>query len=230
MKLLEATMEEVGGKVGLLPIGSVEQHGPHLPMGTDSIIAEEVARRVEERFPEHVLLFPTLYVGCSMEHKGFPFLGVRYVTMVNYLLDLLESSKSLNLRGLVIVNGHGGNESVLDIVQREFNFSSPPFKVHVVNLVGKDAHLFGNVDLHAGSAETSKMKAIRPSLVREHKLREVKDTSVKEGIFSEITTYEASPHGIINDGDVEVNEDKGRVSIEKAVEEISEFIRKKYLR
>jgi Uncharacterized protein, putative amidase len=75
MKLTEVTKDDLNCLVGLLPIGSVEQHGPHLPIGTDSLIAEEVARRVEKELRDEVTLFPTIYYTCSYRTRGLPLRG-----------------------------------------------------------------------------------------------------------------------------------------------------------
>ena len=226
MRLIEITRDEIKGKIGLLPIGSIEQHGPHLPLGTDGIIAEWIAERVEEAFKEDVLLYPTLYYGCSKEHFGFPFISIGYVNMINFLLDVVRSSKDAGLSSLIIVNGHGGNESVLDIVRREINMSDDCFKLYVFSLVGRD-NFEGVIDMHAGSVETSKIYAIKKELVRVEKLREVDDFSVKEGVFKTIPTSRANKYGIINiGGKVEIDEVRGKKALENAVKDLSELVKK----
>ncbi len=225
MRLLEVTRDEIKGKIGLLPIGSIEQHGPHLPMGTDSIIAEWVSSRVEERLKDEVVLFPPIYYGCSKEHTGFPYLGVGYVTMINFLIDLMKSAERSGLSAVVIINAHGGNESVLDIVRREINMDlTSCFKVFVFSLVGKYA-IDEVKDYHAGSIETSKIAYINKDLVREWKLGEVKDFTVKNGVFKIIPTSIANPYGIINlSGEVKIDVESGRKLLEAAVEDLTRFI------
>ncbi|BCU70919.1 creatininase family protein [Stygiolobus caldivivus] len=228
MKLIEATREEIRGKIGLMPIGSIEQHGPHLPLGTDGIIAEWIAQRVEEKFRDKVLLYPTLYYGCSKEHYGFPHLSIGYINMFNFLMDIVTTSKNAGVSSLVIVNGHGGNESVLDLVRRETNMNGDKcFKVHVFSMVGRDRELFNVIDMHAGSAETSRIYAINKELVRKENLESVDDYTVNEGVFKTIPISEANKYGIINiGGKVEIDEDKGRKSLEKAVDELSILVSK----
>jgi len=224
MKLLYATKDEISAKVALLPIGSIEQHGPHLPLGTDSIIAEEVARRVEEMFKDKVALLPTIYYSCSLEHKGFPYVGVSYLNFANYLLDLLNSLKQI-FKAVIIVNGHGGNESILDVVRRQINFTNDGFKVYVFNLAGRHKELFEGLDMHAGSLESSEVKAINPNLVKEERLREVKDYSVKKGVFETITSSEANPYGIVNlGGEVIVDEEKGKRALEFSINELAKLV------
>lgn len=229
MKLIEITKDEIKGKIGLMPLGSIEQHGPHLPMGTDGIVVEWIAQKVEERFRDQVLLYPTLYYGCSKEHYGFPFLSVGYLNMINFLLDIVNSSKNAGISSLIIVNGHGGNESVLDIIRREVNMSNDNcFKLHIFSMVGRDRDLFPNIiDMHAGSVETSRIYAINRRLVREDKLKEVDDFTIKNGVFKMIPTSEANKYGIINvGGRVEIDEEKGRMSLESSVKDLSDLVRK----
>lgn len=224
MYLIYSTKDDVKkDMVALLPIGSVEQHGPHLPMGTDSIIVEEIAKRVEKELHDDVMVFPTIYYSCSLEHTGFPFFGVNYINFANYLLDLLEKIKE-HFKAAVILNGHGGNESILDVVMRQVNFTSKKFKVYIFSIVGRDKDLFEGLDMHAGSLETSRIKYLYPELVREDKLKEIKDLSVKNGVFKTITAAEANSYGIINIGRFEIDPEKGKVSIERMVEELKKLI------
>ncbi len=225
MKLLEITRDNIGGKIGLLPIGSIEQHGPHLPMGTDSIIAETIARKVEEKYKEDVILFPTIFYGCSLEHSGFPFMGISYVTMIKYMIEILKTTKKSGLKSVIIINAHGGNESVLDVIKRQINFTSKHFKVYIFSLIGKNNDLFNVIDMHSGSLETSIIKAINPNLVKEDKIKEIKDYSVKDGVFNTITTYEANPYGVINiGGKIEIDENKGKIFIDRAVSELEKLL------
>ncbi len=227
MKLLEATREMVKGKIGVMPVGSVEQHGPHLPMGTDSLIAEWLASSLESSHKEEVVLFPTLAYGCSFEHGKLPFLGVSYVTMINFLTELMESAKSSGISSVILVNGHGGNESLLDVVRRQVNFKNDRFKVHLFSMVGRDKGLFSVVDMHAGSLETSRMFFIRPELVRMDKIEEIKDFSVREGVFQILSTDQANPYGVINvGGRIEVIKEKGEESMKRALADLESLFLK----
>jgi creatinine amidohydrolase/Fe(II)-dependent formamide hydrolase-like protein len=125
MRVLEVTRDDVPKDfIILIPIGSIEQHGPHLPLGTDSIIAEYVANEVERRFCDKVLLYPTIAVGSSMEHAGFKGVTwVRFESLVHYLLDLVESTSAWGAGGVVFVNGHGGNVDALNIVVKSWNYN-----------------------------------------------------------------------------------------------------------
>jgi len=94
-------------QVAIIPIGSIEQHGPHLPISTDSDIVTEVARRISEKYGH--LLLPTLNYGVSYEHAPFFNLSVRESTLRTVLTDLCLSLLSNNIKKVFVINGHHGN-------------------------------------------------------------------------------------------------------------------------
>ncbi|MCG2880263.1 MAG: creatininase family protein [Vulcanisaeta sp.] len=199
MRVLSITREDLPEDfIILIPIGSVEQHGPHLPLGTDSIIAEYVANEVERRFPDKVLLFPVIAIGSSMEHVGFQ--GVTYVrfeSLYHYLLDLLESVSSWGAVGVVFVNGHGGNVDVLNLVVKSWNYGHDrPRALHyyiynqrVTNLIRRFFPSFG----HADAAESSIIAAISKDLVRWDRVLDVE----ANGNINVTRTIEVSATGIV---------------------------------
>ncbi|ACP46846.1 Creatininase [Sulfolobus islandicus Y.G.57.14] len=214
MKLIEITRDEIREDlVGLVPVGSIEQHGPHLPMGTDSIISEYVASKAEEKLKETTLLFPTVYYGVSLEHKGFPFISLSFQTAISFFNDLLESIfNDLGLRRIIIVNGHGGNSYFLPLVQREFNMKYSNAKVMIFNIFGEEEKLLFNVnDLHAGTVETSKIYTIDKRVVRLNKIEEIKSYDVRDGVFVYYSTKEANQFGVLNDGKpIRIDEELGK--------------------
>ncbi|MFF0081865.1 mycofactocin biosynthesis peptidyl-dipeptidase MftE [Streptomyces canus] len=143
------------GALVLVPVGSTEQHGPHLPLHTDSVIAESVARRLAY---EHGLLAPTIPYGASGEHAGFPgtvSLGHEALRAV-----LVETVRSLSLWAgrIVFVNGHGGNVATLDVALAQLRHEG-----HDVAWLGCEAP---GGDAHAGRTETSLMLHLSPDDVR----------------------------------------------------------------
>ncbi len=97
-------------RIALLPIAATEQHGPHLPVITDTALVSEVARRVHSELEQDVVLLPTLWVGSSHHHLGFPgTMSLRSETYINVLQDLAESLLATGFRKIVFLNGHGGN-------------------------------------------------------------------------------------------------------------------------
>jgi mycofactocin system creatininase family protein len=139
----------------LVPVGSTEQHGPHLPLSTDSVIAREVAERVAARLPGVVLVAPTVSYGNSGEHAGFP--GTISIGHEALKLVLTETVRSLALWAArtVFVNGHGGNVRTLGEA------------VAQLRAEGHDAAwtacAFPGGDAHAGRAETSVMLHLSPA-------------------------------------------------------------------
>ena len=144
----------------LVPVGSTEQHGPHLPFGTDTVIAQHVAERVAERLSNSgdVVIAPPLWFGSSGEHQGFPgTLSIGREALHLVVLELVRSAAHW-ARRVVLVNAHGGNASALtDSVQQLRK------ERHDVRLV--HCQVRGG-DAHAGRTETSLMLHLRPDLVR----------------------------------------------------------------
>jgi len=94
-------------QVAVIPVGSIEQHGPHLPVSTDSDIVTEVAKKISEKYG--YLLLPTLNYGVSYEHAPFFNLSIRESTLRTILTDLCTSLLSNNIKTVFIINGHHGN-------------------------------------------------------------------------------------------------------------------------
>jgi creatinine amidohydrolase len=106
-------------RLGVIPTGSCEQHGPHMSLATDIEIATAFARRLAEDLGEVAFLCPPVPYGLSEHHLAFAgTLTLRPDTFVALLLDLLESLRHWNVRRALIVNGHGGNTDALRIVAR----------------------------------------------------------------------------------------------------------------
>ena len=169
---------EAGVTTVILPLGATEQHGPHLPLGTDTIRATALADRLAERLGPGFLVAPTLPFGCSDEHSGFPgLLGLDAETLARVLRDLARRLTSWGVRRLVLLSAHGGNgealERALTLLRRELpdfevrtnsNLESiAPVLLEVARRDGIPANALG---LHAGEGETSEMLHLRPDLVR----------------------------------------------------------------
>jgi len=139
-----------------VPLGSTEQHGPHLPLGTDSVVALALAERLAGARRD-VLLAPLLPYGASGEHAGFA--GTLSIGTAALELVLVELGRSADaFAGVVIVCGHGGNAEALAGAVATLRAEGRPVLAWAPRIVGGDAH--------AGRTETSLLLALSPESVR----------------------------------------------------------------
>jgi creatinine amidohydrolase len=167
------TTEDVrasAAEVALLPVGSHEQHGPHLPLATDTVIACTLARALAEAHP--VLELPPITVSCSHEHAAWPgTLSVSAATLQAMVGDIAESLRRSGIAGLVVVNGHGGNYVLGNVVQ-EATAIGRRMALFPALEDWEDARARAGLespmvaDMHAGEAETSILLHAHPQLVR----------------------------------------------------------------
>ncbi|MFC8517192.1 mycofactocin biosynthesis peptidyl-dipeptidase MftE [Streptomyces sp. NPDC057257] len=160
------------GPLVLVPLGSFEQHGPHLPLDTDTRIADAVAHAVAARLPGEVVVAPPVVYAASGEHQGFP--GTVSIGNEALRLVLVELVRSLTLWSgrVVLLNGHGGNAGCLaDAVRRLV--AEGQDVVHVpCSPAGGDAH--------AGHTETSLMLHLAPELVHMDRAWRGNPTPIRE--------------------------------------------------
>lgn len=160
--------------IAVLPLGAHEQHGPHLPFETDTIIAEGIAARLAENLPDHITarFLATEPVGYSVEHMDVE--GSRTLAFseaVNRWIGIGENLYAANIRKLVILNAHGGNSPLATIVATELRARLgmlavathwTRFGIPEDLISAEQKHL----DIHAGYIETSVMLALAPELVQ----------------------------------------------------------------
>jgi len=160
--------------IAVLPLAAVEQHGPHLPLGVDSFIAEAYLARVRKILPDElpVTFLPVQRIGVSVEHLAYPgTLTLSAATAVATWTELGESLARAGLRKLVLVTSHGGNVSAMELVARDLRARLRMLAVTV------GWHRFGYPDgtfsgeekkhgIHGGDIETSLMLAAIPESVR----------------------------------------------------------------
>jgi creatinine amidohydrolase len=158
------------------PIGAIEQHGYHLPLVVDSAISQGVLGKALELLSLDIPAFalPTIYYGKSNEHTGFPgTISVSAHTLGNLLSDVATSIYQAGFRKLILMNSHGGQPQVLDIMARDLHCIYPDFKIfpfftwdvpNITNelLTEKEREL----GIHGGDAETSLMLALLPEWVK----------------------------------------------------------------
>ena len=159
--------------VAILPVGAIEQHGPHLPVVVDTCLNEAVLRLGLELMPQELpaLVLPTMAVGKSNEHRDFPgTLTLSAETLGRVWYEVGASVRRAGLRKLLLFNSHGGQPQVMQIVARELRVDHDMLAV-AANWYswGLPDGLFDEAEvrhgIHAGAIETSMMLAVRPDLV-----------------------------------------------------------------
>ena len=142
-------------RVAVIPVGSIEQHGPHLPVSTDSDIVTEIAKKISEK--NGYFLLPTLNYGVSFEHAPFFNLSIRESTLRTVLTDLCSSLLANNIKTIFIINGHHGNlKSIKNLDVKLKKISKNKLKIFPLSYW----HFMEREFDHAGFIETSLMLAI----------------------------------------------------------------------
>ena len=179
----------------MVAVGSCEQHGPHLPLGTDSVIAAAVAERLVaglEAAGRPAVFAPIISIGASGEHAGFPgTLSFGSAVMEEMVVELVRSVD--HFAAVVIVNGHGGNTAALAAAGERLAAEGRRLVVIPCS--------FARGDAHAGRTETSVMLALAPDLVRIDLAEpgaveawpELRDRVLAGGVGS------VSPNGVLGD-------------------------------
>ena len=188
------------GSLLVVPLGSCEQHGPHLPLDTDTRIATALAELLATT-AEDVVVAPAVAVGASGEHQSFPgTLSIGTVALEALLVELVRSAippPGANVpapfRGVVVVNGHGGNVDATTRAAALLGAEGRAVLVWHPNVPGGDSH--------AGRTETSVLLHLCPDAVRMElaepgstaRWRDLRDTVVANGLAA------VSPNGVLGD-------------------------------
>jgi creatinine amidohydrolase len=178
------------GCVAVLPFGAFEQHGPHMPLSTDTIMAQELARRLAERLTKRLterlagaagaLLLPPVHYGETSGNNGFPgTISLGFDTVRHIALDICAGLRQGGVAGLVVVNGDYGNQAPLKLAAREAR-DQLGYPVLVIDYPGlaeiaaqvSETPSAGHGFYHADEVETSMVLAIEPTAVRMEHARE----------------------------------------------------------
>jgi len=240
MYLADHTWEELGDyfereSLALVPVGSTEQHGPHLPEGTDHLIAEGYARAAAER--TGYLCTPTINVGVSSHHRQFH--GTMWVdapAFRNYVTSLARNLTYHGVDRIVFVNAHGGNVQHLREVGRRLRDAGEAYAVEwmwnesIPDLVDE---AFEHNGPHGGPKETAMIQHLHPELVREEKLADARDggwthfhdemdQAMQNGARTFYDCIENSPNGVFGDQTAATAETGERL-FEAATEQLVEL-------
>ena len=183
-----AAAPNIANVVAVLPVAAIEQHGPHLPVSVDTSLVDGVIAASLSHMPAElpVLFMPTQQVGKSNEHLRFPgTLTLSAETLIRVWMELGACVARTGIKKLVLLNSHGGQISVMDIVARDLraahdlvvfstNWFTLPLGDAINGLFTPEEHRFG---IHAGDMETSMMLALRPQFVDMTQARDFKSTA-----------------------------------------------------
>jgi creatinine amidohydrolase len=158
----------------ILPISAVEQHGPHLPVGTDHLIVDHLLSTVDGVLGDEVLILPSVAAGCSDHHLDFPgTVTLRHTTLLDHVEDVARAVLGQGFENLVLFNAHGGNQGVGQVALERVGHAHPDARVVFTSwwrLAGPELLELsesgpGGVG-HACELETSFLLAFAPELVR----------------------------------------------------------------
>ena len=228
--------------IALLPVAAIEQHGPHLPVATDTTINEGCVAAMLAKLPEclPVTVLPTQSIGKSNEHIHSPgTLTLSYETLARVLIEIGESVARAGVRKLVLANSHGGNIAVLDIVARELRVRHGMLCVVASwSRLGQPQGVYSDWEnaygIHGGDMETSVMLALTPDRVRMENAKAFH--SAQEGFVQRHRMLRAhgvapfgwiaqdlSPDGTVGDASLATPE-KGRLSIDAVTDRMIELL------
>jgi creatinine amidohydrolase len=180
----------------IVPVGSLEQHGAHLPLSTDSLITEYIATRVVQKMPSFIL--PAISYGVSYEHKPMFNLSIHNSTLSHVISDICISLVENGIKSIVLLNGHYGNMGVLQYISQNVHGKVPEnIRIFSINYWHMMQHKFD----HAGEVETSLVLAISPELVKMEKAepnsKKIFDSKI---MYSSITNNPGSFLNITGNG------------------------------
>ncbi len=193
------------GRIPLLPVGAIEQHGPHLPLKIDRWESTSIADEAAKRSPDRLLVMPPVAYGYATHVMDFPgTITVHHETFIRYVVDILKSLAHHGFKRIIVLNGHGSNQNPLELAVRRAMLETDAWVAMASwwNLTQADPDFmatwresdFPGGAAHAGEAETSvalhlDADAVRTDLAKNH----VTDTNEQESRFHWIDLFGSSP-------------------------------------
>jgi len=228
--------------VAVLPTAAIEQHGPHMAVGTDTIVCSTVAARAADKVADQVpvVVAPILPFGSSYHH--YPFGGVISLTSTTFMAVVAEALEGLvrcGFRKLVVLNGHGGNSDHVGVVGQDIvNRLGHPATVATGNywniaraaLVERNLMPAPLIPGHAGRFETSLMMALRPDLVSQEGIATTRDESESDdGLDVDLAGAVVQVHGTWQrgpghtDNPAAASAEQGQALLDTIVDAVAEF-------
>lgn len=228
-------------KLAIIPTGSSEQHGPHLPMQVDTICAVQVSTRLgESLYPEALVVTPVPF-GVSYHHMGFPgTLTLKEETIIGIVYDICWSLKQHGISNILIVNGHKGNTNALSVATRRITdeIGAKCIAVEYWNFVTKaarDSVGDGVVPGHGSEFETSIYLSSNRSLIGGKYKRTFKPDEAYKEMYLRPRTYlsmkklfESSPDGLTLGNPAEATAEEGKKLVNSAAEELLVFVKREF--
>lgn len=202
------TMDELAAlgprTVALLPVGATEQHGPHLPTATDTIIASWMCEQAARRCSVRAVVLPPVAVGCSFGHgHGLPgTLSVGPEHLAEEVREVITwAARTTGVERVVVLNAHVGNAGALDVATDHLRLHHPELRTAVRTWAGLDPEVAAEArrdasDWHANRAETAVMMAIAPHLVRTERLATADDPDRTGDLVFRYTAGSLSRNGV----------------------------------
>jgi creatinine amidohydrolase len=183
MRLAEMTWQEVASldraTIVVVPFGAMEQHGRHMPLETDALIAEALCRRLDGSLGGQLLVLPTQWLGLSTHHMGFAgSLTASVDTYLSLAAEIIGSIAQSGFQKILVLNAHGGNATALDVVLTKLRLSHPASRIVLVtywNIAARELAALRESEQggmgHACELETSLVLAEKPRAVRADRMQ-----------------------------------------------------------